>query len=133
MVSCPTVHGPATTVGQLRSFFRDSHKHAAVLADDGALIGVVERVDLRTDLSDTTPARTIASLHGRTIHPSARSDETLAAMKRKNRRRLAVVGNGGQLLGLLCLKASGLGFCSDPDVRSRKCAAESRFALRRPA
>lgn len=89
-------------------------------ANEGGLIGVVERVDLRTDLSDPTPARTIAALHGRTIHPGAKADERLAAMRRNNQRRLAVMSDGGQLLGLLCLKASRLGFCSDPDVRSRK-------------
>lgn len=132
MVTCPTVHGPAATVGQLRSFFRDSHMHAAVLADDGTLIGVVERADLGTALSDRMQAKAIAVINGRTIHPGARVDETLEAMQRMNQRRLAVVGNDGQLLGLLCLKASGLGFCSDSDVRSRKCAGVSPFG-RKPA
>ena len=32
---------------------------------------------------------------------------------------LAVTNTEGRLLGLLCLKASGLGFCSDADVTSR--------------
>lgn len=35
------------------------------------------------------------------------------------RRRVAVTSADGRLLGLLCLKASRAGFCSDADVRAR--------------
>jgi hypothetical protein len=59
-------------------------------------------------------------LDGRTADPGARADVTRDAMKRDERRRLAVVDADGELLGLLCLKASGLGFCSDDDVSSRR-------------
>jgi CBS domain-containing protein len=120
MVTCPTVHGPSVTVGQLRAFFGDTHVHAAALVERGTLVGVVERGDLLAKLSEGAPARTVAALPGRTIHPGASADEALKAMRRKGRRRLAVVGEGGQLLGLLCLKASGRGFCSDADVASRR-------------
>jgi CBS domain-containing protein len=119
MVTCPTTHGPSATVGQLRAFFVDSHKHAAVLVDQSVLVGVVERRDLTTKLGDGAPARTIATLDGRTVCPTASADDALAAMRRDGCRRLAVVSGGGQLLGLLCLKASGIGFCSDADVASR--------------
>lgn len=34
-------------------------------------------------------------------------------------RRLAVIDDHGMLLGLLCLKRTGLGFCSDTDVQAR--------------
>jgi hypothetical protein len=34
-------------------------------------------------------------------------------------RRRAVVDDEGRLLGLLCLKASGRGFCADADVAAR--------------
>jgi CBS domain-containing protein len=124
MVTCPTTHGPSVTVGQLRAFFGDSQKHAAVLVDHSVLVGVVERRDLKTKLDDGAAARTIATLDGRTVDPSASADDALEAMRRNGRRRLAVVSGGGQLLGLLCLKASGLGFCSDADVASRGCASE---------
>lgn len=121
MVTSPTVHGSSVSVGRLRSFFSDSHVHAAVLVEAGVLVGVVERSDLAGRLRPSTPARTVATLDGRTIHPDAGADEMLDAMTRSGRRRLAVVGADGQLLGLLCLKASGHGFCSDADVGSRSC------------
>ena len=40
-------------------------------------------------------------------------------MTATGRRRAAVTSADGQLLGLLCLKASQAGFCSDQDVRAR--------------
>ncbi|HJQ50992.1 MAG TPA: CBS domain-containing protein [Gaiellaceae bacterium] len=124
MITRPTLHGPSATVGQLREFFRDDHVHAALLVDEGVLIGVVVRPDLEADIGDDTPARRIARLAGRTIDPEAAASKTLETMKRTDRRRLAVVNDTGRLLGLLCLKASRLGFCSDGDVHRRKCATD---------
>jgi hypothetical protein len=40
-------------------------------------------------------------------------------MNATGRRRAAVTSDDGTLLGLLCLKASWAGFCSDQDVRAR--------------
>jgi hypothetical protein len=40
-------------------------------------------------------------------------------MTATGRRRAAVTSADGRLLGLLCLKASRAGFCSDQDVRAR--------------
>jgi predicted transcriptional regulator len=128
MVASPAVHGPATTVGELRRFFRDDHVHAALLVDKGMLIGVVERSDLAAELVDDECARPIATIDGRTIHHEATADDAIEAMKRSGKRRLAVVDDDGALLGLLCLKASGLGFCSDADVRDRRSSAGSKRA-----
>jgi CBS domain-containing protein len=120
MVTCPTVHDPSTTVGQLRAFFDDEHVHAALLVEAGELLGVIERADLSADLCDEAQARTVARLDGRTVDPSESVPDVLEAMKRSGRRRLAVVGDNGALLGILCLKASGRGFCSNVDVRARE-------------
>ena len=40
-------------------------------------------------------------------------------MREQGTRRLAVVDDDGDLLGLLCLKRTLDGFCSDADVRAR--------------
>ena len=45
-----------------------------------------------------------------------------AARREGHRVVIAVVDAGGTLLGLLCLKASGTGFCSTADVRERRAA-----------
>jgi CBS domain-containing protein len=119
MVTSPTVHDASTTAARLRAFFDDEHVHAALLVDAGELVGVVERADLGSDLRDDAQAWTIARLDGRTIPPTATVQGAVESMKRTGRRRLAVVGEDGALLGLLCLKASGRGFCSDTDVRNR--------------
>jgi signal-transduction protein with cAMP-binding, CBS, and nucleotidyltransferase domain len=120
MVRCPNVHGPSTTVGQLRTFFRDDHVHMALLVDAGELLAAVVRADLSARISDETLARSVGTVNGRTIRPEAPAFGTLKQMKRAGVRRLAVTNEEGVLLGLLCLNASGRGFCSDEDVNSRK-------------
>lgn len=124
MHTVPTVHGPETTVGELRAYFRDEHVHMALLADRGRLVGAVERDDLAARLGDEERAAAIATLDDRTVRPDASLPEALQAMARSGRRRLAVTTEDGTLVGLLCLKSSGDGFCSDADVGSRR--AESR-------
>lgn len=119
MVRTPAVHPPSTTVGELRTFFDDEHVHAALLVDGTRLIGVVERADIAAELADELPARSVATLRDRTIDPAAGARDTLESMKLAGRRRLAVVAEDGALVGLLCLKSNGGGFCSDTDVGSR--------------
>jgi CBS domain-containing protein len=120
MVTRPAVHRPSITVGELRAFFEDDHVHMALLMDGGEVVGTVERADLEAATSDSAPAREIAALHGRTITPDVALSEATSMMKRTGRRRLAVTTNGSTLLGLLCLKASGRGFCSEEDVAARR-------------
>ena len=116
----PDLHGPSTTVAELRTYFLDDHVHMALIVDAGRLVATVEREDLDSDLPDGTPARIVGSLEGRTVDPNASLSETVELMKRTGRRRLAVVDAQSLLLGLLCLKADGHGFCSDDGVESRK-------------
>jgi predicted transcriptional regulator len=120
MATRPTVHSPWTTVGELREFFADEHVHMALLVDAGTLLGTIERADLAAHLGDRTPALEVAVLDGRTVQPEDRLADALAAMRSAARRRLAVVTPGSEVLGLLCLKASGRGFCSDADVAARR-------------
>jgi CBS domain-containing protein len=122
MVRRPKIHGPTTTVADLRAFFRDNHVHIALLVDRGRLIGTVQPTDLTPDLRGSVPAIAIATLDRRTIAPDAALSDVCESMRRDGQRRLAVTGSDQELLGLLCLKANGLGFCSDHDVRSRSSA-----------
>jgi CBS-domain-containing membrane protein len=74
---------------------------------------------LRDNL-DAAPARNIATLDGRTIRDDATLADAHALLRHTGRRRLAVTTDESTLAGLLCLKASGQGFCSDEDVASRQ-------------
>lgn len=122
MVRGPKLCGPATTVGDVRELFHDDHVHAALVVADGTLLAVVERSDIDSAPPDLA-AQQAGGLHERVVGPDADLDATWRAMTASGRRRLAVVDEQHTLLGLLCLKRSGRGFCSDDDVRER---AESR-------
>ena len=117
MIRHPKVCGPATTVADAREQFRDDHVHAVLIVDDGRLKAVVERPDLAA-APPGMPAHLAGRLHGRTTRPGTLLGTARRAMT-AGRRRLAVVDGDGTLRGLLCLKRSGLGFCSDADVSAR--------------
>jgi predicted transcriptional regulator len=120
MVTRPLVHGASITVAELRRLFEDDHIHMALLVEDGQVVGTVERADLEAATSGLAPAHEIAALDGRTIGPEVALSDALSMMRRTGRRRLAVTTDGSTLLGLLCLKASGRGFCSDRDIAARR-------------
>ncbi len=119
-VTYPKLHSGDATVGELRAFFLDDHVHMALLVDGRRLVGTVERTDLGRDLPDDLPARFAGSLQGRVVGPDMSARSALAAMRAAGRRRLAAVDRAGNLLGLLCLKAAGNGFCSDEGVADRR-------------
>ncbi|GLZ52989.1 hypothetical protein [Actinomycetospora sp. NBRC 106378] len=114
----PKVHGPDVSVGAARVFFLDGHVHALLLVDRGVLVAVVERADLEGS-PDSVRARTVGTLAGRVAAPGDDLEETRQAMAARAQRRLAVVDADGLLLGLLCLKRHGRGFCSAADVAAR--------------
>ncbi len=119
MLRSPKRCGPRTTVAQARLFFADDHVHALLVVDGDRLISVVERGDL-TDLGPSAgplPVRSFGSTTGRVVDPALLLDEARVLLG-SHRRRLAVV-DGGRLVGLLCLKRSRTGFCTDDDVRAR--------------
>jgi hypothetical protein len=120
VVANPTVHDCRATVGELRALFLDDHMHMALLLDGPRLVSAVERADLAAALADEAPASLVGTLLGRAVSPAEPAAAILASMKACGRRRLAVASDDGTLFGLLCLKASGTGFCSDDDVASRR-------------
>ena len=117
MIRSPRVCGPETTAAQAAEQFRDDHVHAVLVVDNGRLVAVVERPDLTAAPPDL-PARLLGRLRDRVTRPDADLDATRRTMSAR-RRRLAVIDDDGMLLGLLCLKRTGLGFCSDTDVQAR--------------
>jgi len=120
MVTTPTRHPLSVTVGEIREFFRDDHVHAALIVSPaGYLEAVVERDDVAECQALDAAAAPLGRLAGRTVPAEASLAEVRRAMTAAGRRRAAVTDADGRLLGLLCLKASQAGFCSDQDVRAR--------------
>ena len=120
MLTTPVRHPVSATVGEIRDFFRDDHVHAALIVSPaGYLEAVVEHDDIADCQALDAAAASLGRLAGRTVPAGACLAEVHRAMIATGRRRAAVTGADGRLLGLLCLKASQLGFCSEQDVRAR--------------
>src|ERR1700742_4577428 len=120
MLTSPVRHPLGTTVGEIRDFFDDDHVHAALIVGPaGYLAAVVERNDLTRSQDPSAAAVTLGRLTGRTVIEDARLRATEQSMCATGRRRVAVIRDDGKLVGLLCLKASRTGFCSEDDVRAR--------------
>ncbi|MBT2534400.1 hypothetical protein J7E83_20165 [Arthrobacter sp. ISL-48] len=79
----------------------------------------IERSDIAAEAPDEAPAVHLGRLEGRTASEWWPIKPTTAWLKSQGRRRLAVVDAGGYLKGLLCLKRSGTGYCSDAGVLGR--------------
>jgi len=126
MIRAPKTLPPTATVGEVRRFFEDDHVHAALVVDDGRLLAVVERADLVESIPPERSAAGTGRLEGRTVAPDAALAPVWDRMRDEGRRRLAVVDERGRCLGLLCLKRSGRGFCSDADVEDRRREREGR-------
>lgn len=128
MVTQPKALTVDATVGAVRGMLEDDHVHLVLLVDGVVLRGTVSREDVPGWASADDRAMSWARLEGRTIEPQVPSEPLRLDMVRTRRRRLAVVDDQNTLLGLLCLKRLGHGFCSDDDVASR---AEARRGVGR--
>jgi CBS domain-containing protein len=120
MLRTPVRHSLGATVSDMRDFFRDDHVHAAlIVGPTGYLVAVVERSDIGHSQGADAAAAPLGRLAGRTVREDASPVEIQRTMTAAGRRRAAVVNEDGRLLGLLCLKASRAGFCSEEDVHAR--------------
>jgi CBS-domain-containing membrane protein len=120
MVRLPKTLGSDSGLDEIRAFFEDDHVHMALIITTGRrLVTTIERPDLAAALPGATPAAELGTLTGRTARPADRLETCTAVLLQQQRRRLAVVDDGGRLLGLLCLKKDGTGYCSDEGIRDR--------------
>lgn len=111
--------------------FEHDHVHMAlIVAPNGRLVTTIERPDLTAATSSSTPVAKLGTLIGRTVGPADPLGAATATLLRERRRRLAVVDDSGRLLGLLCLKKDGTGYCSDEGIRER---AQTRYTAAEPA
>jgi CBS domain-containing protein len=130
MIQAPKTSGPEATVRDMKALFENDKVHAVLIVDGDVLLAVVERSDLDQSTSDEASALSVGRLSGRVVA----GDHSLQAAHRwmtgSGRRRLAVVDDGGRLVGLLCLKRDGRGFCSSADLQSRADARQSARSSR---
>ena len=128
MLRRPKVLADTATLRAVRASLTDDHVHLVLLvASDGAgapasgcrLRGTLLRADLPPDAPDDEPALPHSRLAGRTVRPDAPLAAAYDRLLAAGARRLAVVDDAGRLVGLLCLKQHGRGFCSDADVGGR--------------
>jgi CBS domain-containing protein len=134
MLTTPARHPPSATVDEIRDFFRDDHVHAALIVSPaGYLQAVVEREDIAGCPAPDAAVAPLGRLAGRSVPAGASLAEVHRAMIATGRRRAAVISADGRLLGLLCLKASRPGFCSEQDVRARTRGEADRAVVGSPA
>ena len=119
MLTTPALSGAGATTGDVRRLLAGEHRHVALVVDpSGVLLTVVSSDDLPADGEDGL-ARDLGRLRERVVAPHADLDSTRVTMLDTGRRRLAVVDDTGRLLGLLCLKSHGRGFCTAETVAER--------------
>jgi CBS-domain-containing membrane protein len=134
MLRHPKVLDAQATVDEARAALTDDHVHMVLLTEGSTLVGTLVRTDLPHPIQRSDqgggPALPWSTLRDRTV-PSATSADTVNKLLiERGLRRLAVIDHDGTLLGLMCLKRSRTGFCSDEDVASR---AQSRVLSRQAA
>jgi CBS domain-containing protein len=123
MATRPKTLAASASIDDARSVLADDHVHMVLLTRGATLLGTLVRADLPPGVPGDGPALPWSTLSGRTAAPDAPAAPVRELLVRTGLRRLAVVDEDGTLLGLLCLKSSGAGFCSDADITSRAMAA----------
>lgn len=127
MLTATKTHPRTITVEQARAAFGDDHVHALLIVDHcQRLHSVITRKDLDHNSIEHALAERFGRLEGRLVAADDDAEQTRLMMMRSGVRRLAVTSSEGFLVGLLCLKRTGLGFCSDTDVAARAAERCSR-------
>ncbi|GAA1450591.1 hypothetical protein GCM10009641_83280 [Mycobacterium cookii] len=127
MLRSPIVLADSESLDEVRRVFDSSHVHMVLLTASGRvgepLLGTLVRGDLPpAGVGAAGTALAHARLEGRTVGAATPAEDARRAMHAAGDRRLAVIDPDGRLLGLLCLKRSGEGFCTDAGVASRRAA-----------
>lgn len=123
MLRHPKVLDAQATVDEAGAALTNDHVHMVLLTEGSTLVGTLVRTDLPQAAQGSSqgsgPALMWSTLRDRTVPSAAPADAAQDLLIERGLRRLAVVDHDGTLLGLMCLKRSRTGFCSDEDVASR--------------
>jgi hypothetical protein len=131
MVKHPETFGGTDGMRAVRAALSDDHVHMVLVVDSiGRLITTIDRSDVSDRVPDAELAANVGQLEGRTTSPTTPMRAITAYLDRTGQRRLAVIGDRGVLLGLVCRKRSRSGYCTDEGVLARRAAkpGEARSA-----
>lgn len=112
MLSSPKTLAADASVAQVREQLANPKVQMVLLADGRSFKGAVTRVP--DEASPTDPALSYSEQSPETIAPDAPADEAFERAAASPNRRVIVLDDEDNLLGLLCLNPSRTGFCQTP-------------------
>ena len=114
MLAEPKTLPADATVGDARRVLDDDHVQLLLLAEGRRFRGAI--AEIPADADDDAPAARWAQAAPATIGPDEPAAVGFERAKENPQRRIVVVDEDENLLGLLCLKASLTGFCGRPSA-----------------
>lgn len=131
MLHAPTTWGADLTTAAARRLFDNPRLHAVLLVEGTRLLGVLLRADLEAvgDSGAEQSALVHARLGERVVPSGAPLEQVEAQMVATGSRRLAVTDAAGDLVGLVCRKRSGSGYCTDAGVSERRAERRGTAAV----
>lgn len=119
-IRAPSVLPPDCSVAEVRAFFGSDHVHLALLVDDsGRLVSTLTRDDV-DGVDGSLPAAGFGRTAERVLSVELSETEVREQLARLGVRRAAVVDGEGRLVGLVCAKRSGRGYCTDRGIADRR-------------
>ena len=114
MLRNPKTLTAAASVAEARELLANPKVQMVLLTDGEAFKGAVTRVPV--DASPRDRALAYVDPDAETISPDASDDEAFERAAASPNRRVIVLDEDDNLLGLLCLNQSRTGFCQTPGV-----------------
>jgi len=112
MLRDPKTLTAAASVAQVREVLANPKVQMVLLADGAAFKGAVTHVP--SDASPRDRALAYVDTSAATISPDASADEAFERAAASPSRRVIVLDEDDNLVGLLCLNPSRTGFCQTP-------------------
>jgi CBS domain-containing protein len=109
MLRSPKTLAGDATAGEVRGLLENPSVQLVLLADDGVFRAAVGEVPV--DAPADAPAREFALAEPPTIIADESAETAFERANAEPLRRLVVLGDGDELLGLVCLNSSRTHFC----------------------
>ena len=110
-----TLHGDAT-VAEVRGVLSNPKVQMVLLADGRTFRGAI--TEIPDTASEGESAVAYADPNAETISPTESGESAFLRASASPHRRVIVLGDGSELLGLLCLNERRTGFCQTPSRTS---------------